>query len=197
MLGCSAGACWPPAWALRPELERESALTQPAFAYDLHFLANHRQLRTHLGPVHAVPNYTCRYTLGHKHVYLHMCRHTDPTCTHVCTHILAHLVQTHLPAYTYIHTYMFHTYLQTFAHTPMCTHTYTHIDMHVSTHMHSIPPAPPHRHKPYAYMYPCMFTSTAAALVSLGKRSSGADTGTVPILLGILWGLANGPRSSG
>lgn len=84
-----------PGW-WRPALGRESALTQPAFAYDLHLHANPRWLRTNLD-THTVPTHAHTYTLMHTHIPAHVCMQIH---THTSTHTPMH---TDTPAPLHVH----------------------------------------------------------------------------------------------
>lgn len=74
----------------RPELGRESAVTQPAFAYYLHLHASHKWLRTQPGGTHTDPKHACTHTYPYVHTHVHIpaqlaCIHIYPP-THICTH---------------------------------------------------------------------------------------------------------------
>ena len=125
----------------RPELGRESALTQPAFAYDLHLHANHRWLRTYLACTHTVPTHTYAHTriptlthvhipahLANIHIFPHIHIHASYTCTHSCTlsppPTYTPPVQIFMPLHActpYLHPY---------------THPHTHTCLHTHSHMH-------------------------------------------------------------
>lgn len=118
----------------RPELGRESAVTQPAFAYHLHLHASHKWLRTQTGGTHTDPKHTCTHVSPHSHTSAQLaCIHIYPP-THIHTHA----------------SYTFDTQLHT--HQPL--HTCPHTDTHVITCQHSTP-ASLHTHMP-AHTLPCI-----------------------------------------
>ena len=84
-----------PGW-WRPGLGRESALTQPAFAYDLHLHANHSWLRTNLD-THTRSIHTCTHT--HTHIPARICMQIH-TYTHTGRHTPMH---TYIPATLHVH----------------------------------------------------------------------------------------------
>lgn len=133
----------PPAWAVEDELGRESALTQPAFAYHLHSHASHKWLRTQLGGTHTNPKHECTHTYPYIHTHVHIpahlaCIHIYPP-THIRTHAsysfthncLLSPSPTHTPAYRYTCDYMPALHACT-PHTDTCLHTHSHAYMHLA-----------------------------------------------------------------
>lgn len=165
---------------MEDELGRESALTQPAFAYHLHLHASHKWLRTQPGGTHTDPKHACTHMYPYIHTQVHIpahlaCIHIYPP-THLCTHAsytftyncLLSPSPTHTPAYRYTCDYM-----PLHACTPPTeTHVCTHTPMHTCTlHVHPNP--------------------TARTLVFLEDGSLRLMLGLCPTFLKILWDLTN------
>lgn len=186
VLGARDGWAWlllhlldhlPGRW--RPELGRESALTQPALAYDLHLHANHKLLRTHSGGTHTVLTHAGR----HSHIPAHM--HADAQMrihplTHM--HMLACLVYIHTFPATHIPVHVSYTCTHICTLSTPCIHSATQI--HVRSHTCTLHLYPSHIHThlhmhSYASMPPCMLTPTARTEFFLGRCCTGADAGTV------------------
>lgn len=167
----------PGRWRL--ELGRESAVTQPAFAYHLHLHASHKWLRTQTGGTHTDPKHACTHVSPHSHTSAQLaCIHIYPP-THICTHASYTLTHNctlsptpaHTPAYRYTRDYMpaLHACIPT--HTHACTNT----PMHTCTLR--VQPNP-----------------TARILFFLEDSALRLMLGLCPTFLKSLWGLANGLR---
>lgn len=138
----------PPAWVAEARAGEEIALTQPAFAYDLHLHANHRWLRTHLEYIKyshrhkhtQLHTYACMPTLTRAHISMPGTHPHFPTCT--CILYYAH-TRTHSPP---LHTHAQQIYMYLLTHPPYL-HPHTHAYTHTQVHAHS-----------HVYMLPCMIT---------------------------------------